>query len=234
MMRVLQHSDGNGLPHVRAGRARRRWPVYVLGALFVLASTFGGFALYTGQIGDNFREVSPHKCYRSAQLSPQALKRHVQECGIRCVVSVRGGSDRAAWFRDEKQVCQELNCVHVSYDVSLGRLPEPKELAGLTQQLERGPYPMLLHCKKGADRTALAAVLYLMVVEHKTLSQALDSQLTWRYGHVRLGSAASIDEFFDLYQADSGRHDIKSWILDVYPDLYRQRYPDRTPRLKDF
>ncbi|MGD0092306.1 MAG: tyrosine-protein phosphatase [Planctomycetota bacterium] len=225
MMTVSQHSDGEVLPQVRAGRTSRRWPIYALGTLLGLGLAAGGLAIYTGQIGDNFREVSSHKYYRSAQLSPQELKRHVQEYGIRCVVSVRGGSDRAAWYRDEKQACQELNCAHAAYDVRLGRLPEPKELAGLVQQLEEGPYPMLVHCKKGADRAALAAVFYLVIVEHKPLNEALAAQLTWRYGHVRAGGAASIDDFFDLYRAASGGMDLKSWVKDAYPDLYRQRYP---------
>lgn len=223
-----QHSGGEGPPTILRNRGRRRWPAYALGSLLGLAVIAGGLGIYTGWVGDNFREVSPHKCYRSGQLSPQALRRYIQEYGIRCVVSVRGGSEKAAWYHGELQACKELNCLHAAYDISLGHLPEPNEVDGLVTRLEQGPYPMLLHCKQGADRAAFGAVLYLMLVEHKTLDEALAAALTWRYGHVAVGRAAVIDEFFELYRATADGRDIKTWIKEAYPMLYLQRYPRRT------
>jgi len=201
----------------------RRWPAYALGLFFGLVIVAGGLGFYTGLLGDNFREVSPHKCYRSGQLSPIALRRYVQGYGIRCVVSLRGGSSRAAWYRDELQVCQELGCEHAAFNANLNHLMEPREVDGLVARLEQGPYPMLLHCREGADRAALGSVLYLMVVEHKTLDEALAAALTWRYGHVRIGRAAVIDEFFELYRATAEGKDIKAWIKEVYPKLYLKR-----------
>jgi len=220
---VSQPSIGEAAPGTLRKSSRRRWLVYSLGVLLALAISACGLGLYTGLIGDNFREVSPHKCYRSGQLSPKALRRYVQQYGIRCVVSVRGGSNRAAWYRDELQVCQELNCVHAAFDVSLNHLAEPKEVDGLVMRFEQGPYPMLLHCKEGADRAAFGSVLYLMLVEHKTLDEALDAALTWRYGHVRIGKAAVIDKFFELYRNTADGKDIRTWIKEVYPKLYLQR-----------
>jgi protein tyrosine/serine phosphatase len=219
----VPHSGAEDSPIALRKRSGRRWLVYALGALLVLAATAGGLGLYTGLLGDNFREVSPGKCYRSGQLSPKALRRYVQEYGIRCVVSVRGGSEKAAWYHGELQACKELNCLHAAYHISLGHLPEPNEVNGLVARLEQGPYPMLLHCKQGADRAAFGSVLYLMLVEHKTLDEALAAALTWRYGHVAMGKAAVIDEFFELYRATADGKDIKTWSKEVYPKLYLQR-----------
>jgi protein tyrosine/serine phosphatase len=104
----------------------------------------------------------------------------------------------------------------------LGSLSPPEDIEALVAQLEEGPYPMLLHCRAGADRAGLASVLYLMVVEHKTLDEATAAELTWRYGHVRVGKAAYIDEFLDLYRTTAGGRDLKSWLKDVYPGVYAQ------------
>lgn len=220
---MSQPSIGEGAPTAIRNRGRRRWLACALGSLLGLAVIAAGLGFYTGRFGDNLREVSPFKCYRSGQLSPKALRRCVQDYGIRCVVSVRGGSDRAAWYREEVQVCQELNCQHAAFDISLNHLAEPKEVDGLVARLEQGPYPMLLHCKEGADRAAFGSVLYLMIIEHKTLDEALAAALTWRYGHVAIGRAAVIDEFFELYRATADGKDIKTWIKEVYPRLYQQR-----------
>ena len=222
---MAQPSNGQGTPSVRLERSRRKWPVYALGTLLGLALIAGGLGVYTGLLGDNFRVVSPGKCYRSGQLSAQALRRYIQEHGIRCVVSVRGGSDRFAWYNDEVRTCQELNCVHRAFNISLGHLVEPRELDGLVAQLDQGPYPLLLHCKNGADRAGFGAALYLLLVEHKTLDEALGAQVTWRYGHVPVGGAAVVDEFFELFRTTADGRDIRTWIKEVYPKLYQQRYP---------
>jgi protein tyrosine phosphatase (PTP) superfamily phosphohydrolase (DUF442 family) len=218
---------------VNGNRSKARWLVYVLGSLLGLAAIVCGLGIYTGLLGDNFRVVSPHKCYRSGQLPPETLKRYIREHGIRCVVNLRGDRSDETWYTNEVQTCRELGCVHASYAVSTYHLVPPKELEPLATRLEEGPYPMLLHCRRGADRAALASALYLMIVEHKTLDEALDSQLTWRYGHVKMGDVACIDEFFELYRTTSDGRDIKTWIKEVYPELYLQRYPHGPPRAAD-
>jgi protein tyrosine/serine phosphatase len=193
-----------------------------MASVALLAVTTLGLCFYTGLLGDNFRVVSPNKCYRSGQMTPDALKRRIQERGIRCVVSLRGTSPTAQWLEAEELVCEESRCRHVALELRLGSLSPPEDIEALVTQLEEGPYPMLLHCRAGADRAGLASVLYLMVVEHKTLDEALAAQLTWRYGHVRIGKAASIDEFLDLYRTTAGGRDIKTWLKDVYPGVYAQ------------
>src|SRR5208283_2035516 len=156
-------------------------------------------------------------------LPPEELETHLRQYGIKCVVSVRGTSEREDWLRGEERVCQDNHCAFAGYDLHLGVLSPPKELNGLVARLEEGPYPLLLHCRNGADRSGLASVLYLMVVEGQSLDDALAAQLSWRFGHFKAGKAQVIDEFFELYRNTSQGRDIKTWLAEMYPQLYAQQ-----------
>ena len=60
------------------------------------------------------------------------------------------------------------------YDLPLSatRRPARLELLRLIDVLERCPYPLLIHCKSGADRTGLASALYLMLQRGETPERA--------------------------------------------------------------
>jgi protein tyrosine/serine phosphatase len=62
------------------------------------------------------------------------------------------------------------------------------------------PTPLLIHCKDGADRTALIAALYHLAIEGKPPLEA-DSELTMWYGHIPLITphVAAMDRSFWLY-----------------------------------
>lgn len=64
--------------------------------------------------------------------------------------------------------------------------------------LERSDYPLVLHCRRGADRTGLAAAVALLLLTDATPAQAA-RQLWPRYGHVALGRPAYLDQFLALY-----------------------------------
>jgi protein tyrosine/serine phosphatase len=53
----------------------------------------------------------------------------------------------------------------------------------LVALLREAPKPMLIHCKDGADRAALASALYHLAIEGKPLAEA-DDELTVWYGHI--------------------------------------------------
>ena len=49
------------------------------------------------------------------------------------------------------------------FPISATKRPTRRELLVLIDTLRSCPYPLLIHCKSGADRTGLASALYLMV-----------------------------------------------------------------------
>ena len=89
-----------------------------------------------------------------------------------------------------------------------------KESRKLFKQIE---YPVLIHCKSGADRTGLMATLYLIFkgIDIKTAK----SQLSFRYLHVRLAKSGILDNFFDNYVhylSNSGKLSFWEWSEKIY------------------
>jgi len=96
------------------------------------------------------------------------------------------------------------------------------EIRRLVEVLDRSAGPILLHCRRGADRTGMVAVLCQLLYTDASLSEAL-WQLTPRYGHVPLGKPRCCDRFFDLYTdwlAEQGlehsREVFRHWLLHEY------------------
>ena len=146
----------------------------------------------------NLHPVLPGRLYRSAQLSAEQLRELVQQRGIRSVINLRGTCTNFAWYRAEATVTQELNIDQYDICLSANRYPPPAEIIELVQTLQQARYPVLIHCRRGADRTGLAAVIARLLQPGADLASAR-GQLSPRYGHLRLMRAAYLDEFVDQY-----------------------------------
>lgn len=188
------------------------------------------FLWYVGVFGGNVRAVMLGKVYRSAQLTGPTLDSVLDSRGIRTMINLRGESSDAGWYRSEVESCQKRNVAHLDIELSAVRLPPPTELKKLLLAFDQAQYPVLFHCRGGADRSGLAGVLYLNIYQKVPLDQALASQLTWRYGHLSgyvgsfaYGQAHAMDEFFNLYRKNSDGVPLKDWILNRYPALYAQQ-----------
>src|SRR5207248_6628521 len=82
-------------------------------------------------------------------------------------------------------------------------------------------YPILLHCRQGADRTGLAAVLVMLLQPDMSLEQAR-RHMSIRYGHFPLGRPVNLDRYLDLYtdwlEKRGGMHSpsaVRAWIADA-------------------
>ena len=62
------------------------------------------------------------------------------------------------------------------------RSPKAKQLVALLAKAEK---PILIHCKSGADRSGLAAALYLAAVKKESQEEA-GRQISFWYGHLSL------------------------------------------------
>lgn len=204
----------------RSALALRSGMRRTLAALFaLLAVGLSSFLWYIGVFTGNIRTVVPGRVYRSAQLSTSDLEHLIRAKGIRTVVSLRGGQAKDRWFRHEAETCRRagvrLRVVRLRSDA----LPRPEVLGQLLEHFDRSQYPLLMHCKGGADRTGLAATIYLSIYQRVPLHRALEQQLTWRYGHFAL-QARAMDQFFELFANDPDAQDLRSWIRESYPSLY--------------
>ena len=57
------------------------------------------------------------------------------------------------------------------------------EVERLLQVMRDAPKPLLIHCQGGADRTGLAAALYVAGIEGRD-EEAAEAQLSLTYGHI--------------------------------------------------
>ena len=91
--------------------------------------------------------------------------------------------------------------------------PSHKELRGARELFERIEYPMLMHCKSGADRAGLMSVLYRHFKEGIPIAQA-KRELSLRYGHIRQADTGILDYFFERYLRDAAACPIEfgEWI----------------------
>jgi hypothetical protein len=154
--------------------------------------------VYRVFVGNNFHTIIPGHAYRSAQLSGAELEQTVRANGIHTVVNLRGSCDPCPWYLEESRATNRLNVCQEDICFSAGHLPSVYEMRRLLEVLERTEYPILLHCRRGADRTGMVAAVVLLLQPRATLRQAR-RQLGLRYGHVGLGRPANLDEFLDLY-----------------------------------
>lgn len=153
----------------------------------------------------NRHTVVPGRVYRCAQPSAADLRELADRHGIRTVVNLRGPAPdptapESRWYLAEATANHDLNVSQEDVTFSANRLPPPAELRRLIDVLDRTEYPVLIHCKRGADRTGLASAVVLLLQTDATLSEAR-RQLWPRYGHFRFGRTAAIDDFFDRYEA---------------------------------
>lgn len=151
-------------------------------------------------VGNNQHEVIPGLVYRCNQPSPAGLRSTIADKGIRTVINLRGFGPYMAWYQGEARTTCAAGISQEDITLSALRLPPPAELRRLIEVLDNTEYPILIHCKAGADRTGLAATIVLLLYTDATLSQAR-RQLWPRYGHFRFGRAAAMDDFFDRYEA---------------------------------
>lgn len=182
-------------------RHRRRPAVRVARVLGVVA-VLGAVVVAVGHrpiLSNNFGVVDPGRVYRSAQ--PRAeLRRTVAAHHLASILNLRGGSEADSWYAAEVRATRDLGVVFYDLPLSATRRPTRRELLVLLDLLERCRYPLLIHCKSGADRTGLASALYLLAQRGVPPSEALGAFSVF-HGHFPIGGPEHLHEPFEEYAA---------------------------------
>jgi predicted protein tyrosine phosphatase len=181
-------------PNTRGSLARAIVVGCLLGALLACVVEIGRMTM-----DRNRHAVVPGRVYRSAQLKPAQLERVVREHDIKTVVNLRG-RPFSDWYPAESAATQGLGVSQEDVTTSANRLPAPGEIRRLIEVFDHSEHPILIHCQQGADRTGLAAAAYLLLYTDADFATAR-RQCSPRYGHLPIHTAASMDDFFDLYEA---------------------------------
>lgn len=164
-------------------------------------------ATYLGlqYLGGNFHTVVAGELYRSGQPTPGRLRHYVREAGIRTVINLRGRNAGTAWYDAEIAESARLGITHVDFAMSASRQLTGLQADALVQVLRNAEKPILIHCEGGADRSGLAAALYLAAISKASEAQA-ESQMSLRFGHFSLPFLRSyaMDDTFENLEASLG------------------------------
>lgn len=163
-----------------------------------LAATGFGLLFFRYFFLGNFDVVDPGKVYRAAQ--PQRVARLVRDYRLASVLNLRGGSPADAWYAAEVKACVREGIAFYDLPLVATRRPSRAELLVLLDLLQRCPYPLLIHCKSGSDRTGLASALYRLSVLAEPPDRASEAFSVWR-GHFPVGGPELLQQPIKEYSA---------------------------------
>lgn len=196
-----------------------RWVVRGVIAVLVLGIGYEAVRVYGST---NRHTVIPGKVYRCSQPSAAHLREMTEQYGIKTVLNLRGVTPWDPWYQEEARATHDLNVSQEDVTMSAQAMPAPAELRRVIDVFDHTEYPVVIHCKQGADRTGLVSGVAMLLYTDATLEEA-KRQLWPRYGHWPLGRTVAMDRFLDQY-ADwlSARGEVHSrerfrhWALNEY------------------
>lgn len=164
------------------------------------------------------------EAWRAAQPAPHQIRR-IAGSGVKTIVNLRGPRDCSS-YELEREACERHGIRLVNYQVRSRAAPSVAEVKGAAALFETLEYPILMHCKSGADRAGLMSALY----SHFKLGQPIDvakRQLSLRYGHIRQADTGVLDYFFERYLEDNAKRPMPflEWVETVYdPDELKRSF----------
>jgi len=171
----------------------------------------------------NLHEVAPG-VWRSAQPGPRDIRRLAKR-GIRTIVNLRGPRDCGS-YRLEERACARHHVDLINFKMRSRGAPRPETIREAAALFKRISYPVLFHCKSGADRAGIMAALYLLLHEGRPVEEAA-RQLSLRYGHFRQADTGVLDHFLDSYRAENARDpiDFLTWAEGRYdPEAVKRSF----------
>lgn len=167
----------------------------------------------------NWGVVESGRLYRSNHPTPWQLDQAVRRQGIRTVINLRGHREACGSDALGRDAAARLGLDHIDAPLESRGAPHKDRVLRLAGIYARMREPALIHCKSGADRTGLAAGIWLLV-QGRPVEDAL-AQLSLRFGHVAAARTGILDAFFLSY-ADfiraQGAKPFLDWVREDYAE----------------
>lgn len=165
----------------------------------------------------NFHQVDAtpgREIYRSSQPLPHQVARWGR-IGVRTIVNLRGGRHFGS-YPLEVEAAARAGITLEEIKFRSRSLPDRESLEAFAAMLKRVEYPIVYHCKAGADRASLACALHILL-EDNDLARAR-SQLALKYGHIKGAKTGILDAFIDAYaeQGHARGQSVMDWVRDTY------------------
>jgi protein tyrosine/serine phosphatase len=120
--------------------------------------------------------------------------------GVRTIINLRGGADSHHALAID--ACRRLGVNYVDFAVKSREVPARDRIVGAKALFDRVEYPVMMHCKSGADRAGLMSVLYMHFRRGLPIAEAI-AQLDLKFGHFRAGLTGVLDYVFERYMQEA-------------------------------
>lgn len=164
----------------------------------------------------NFYPLS-NDAYRSNQPSPSFVRKLKRKYGIKTIINLRS-ADNSGHYLLEKEACDQEGIKLEVLSMSSKQLPKTETILAAKALFESAEYPILIHCKSGADRAGLMSVYYQYFVAKEPIEKAV-KQLSMKYGHFRWADTGKLDFFFDeffKYKKQNPSIEFLEWVTTIY------------------
>jgi protein tyrosine phosphatase (PTP) superfamily phosphohydrolase (DUF442 family) len=152
---------------------------------------------------------------RQNHITPWGVRRAARR-GIKTIINLRGDNHLGSYLLSKK-ACARHGITLVDMKTYSRRPPHKETVLAAKKLFDEVEYPILMHCKSGADRAGLMSALYLILHEGRPVSEA-KKQLHWRYGHFRQAKTGVLDCFFEAYEKANAERpmDFITWVESEY------------------
>ena len=162
----------------------------------------------------NHHRLDEH-AFRSAQPSPRQIRK-MSQLGVKTIINLRGARSCGSYTL-ERAACERHGVELIDFRMRSRAGPSPDDLRRVAELFQQIQYPVLFHCKSGADRAGIMSVLYLFLHRGVPIETALN-QLSLKYGHIRQAETGVLDHFFESFIAarDATGVDFWTWLERDY------------------
>ena len=167
----------------------------------------------------NWGVVAPGRLYRSNHPLPWQLRLAARHHGIRTVINLRGNRADCGADALSRAEAARLGLAHIDAPFESRGAPHKDRILRLAAIFQDMQEPALIHCKSGADRTGLAAGLWLML-QGRPVAEAL-AQLSLRHGHVAASRTGILDAFFKsfaVFRQANPEIPFLEWVQGTYDE----------------
>ena len=179
------------------------------------------------RIAYNNRHRISKDVWRSAQPAPHHVA-WLARRGIKTIVNLRGEQSYGTrWL--EQRACAKHGIALVDLALKSRAPPTRAQLWAIRDLLRTVDYPILVHCKSGADRAGIMSVIIRHERDGVPIEEA-KKQLSLRYGHIRSADTGVLDAVFQHYLEDRAKTGLEfwDWVETAYdPDQIRQSFKAR-------
>lgn len=174
--------------------------ILTLFLIFFTILLIWGYNIY---VAGNFHTVIEGELYRSAQPTPEQIKKYSEKYGIKTIINMRGRRPGKVWYEEEVKASTALGIQHYDWAFSSTLETPLSHMDHLLWIMKRAEKPILIHCMAGSDRTGMGVAIYMYGIKTWSPENSKAEGLKIRYGHFPYlwSKTTEIGRSFDKFTA---------------------------------